>query len=147
MALRVLLHNGSYLSDNYRRFEFGTLNGSNVVICVTGPGKVNAAMTTQRLFDNFHVTECLLSGVAGSISGSKIGDVVVADSVLYHDYGSYEASGISPFPVTVKFPPDEIRERDEKFNADTDWNRLIKSSVSAKDLPALPRVVGYPEIM
>jgi adenosylhomocysteine nucleosidase len=136
--LRSKLERSGYISDHYRRFDFGLLNGTNVVLVVTGPGKVNAAMTAQRLFDNFHVTECLLSGVAGSISDSKIGDVVIADEVTFHDYGTWDANGISTFPVTVKLPPATQKEQDTVFRSDPVLSSLAEACIANAVLPRLP---------
>jgi adenosylhomocysteine nucleosidase len=56
-------------------------------VCVLSRiGKVAAAMTATMLVEKFGVTHILFTGVAGSADASvRVGDVVVADSLVQHD--------------------------------------------------------------
>ena len=56
-------------------------------VCVLSRiGKVAAAMTATMLVEKFGVTHILFTGVAGSGDASvRVGDVVVADSLVQHD--------------------------------------------------------------
>ena len=70
------------------RMEFfeGTLCGQEVVIVRSGVGKVNAAVCTQILVDEFGVNLIINTGVAGSLKNEiDIEDIVIATDVLYHD--------------------------------------------------------------
>lgn len=59
-------------------FTTGTLGGKPVVLVQSGISMVNAAMTTQMLFDRFVVKSLVFSGVAGGVDpGLHIGDVSV----------------------------------------------------------------------
>ena len=59
-------------------FTLGTLAGRPVVLVLSGVSMVNAAMTTQMLFDRFKVDALLFSGIAGGLdAGLHIGDVAV----------------------------------------------------------------------
>ena len=61
-------------------FTTGTLEGKPVVLFLSGESMVNAAMTTQRALDRFHVTRIVFSGIAGGADpGLDVGDVVVAE--------------------------------------------------------------------
>ncbi|MCM8711017.1 5'-methylthioadenosine/adenosylhomocysteine nucleosidase [Clostridium sp. SYSU_GA19001] len=67
-------------------FNHGILWGQEVVVVRSGIGKVNAAVCTQILIDNFNA-DCIINvGIAGGI-GKDIypGDVVVAESLVQHD--------------------------------------------------------------
>ncbi|MFL0251590.1 5'-methylthioadenosine/adenosylhomocysteine nucleosidase [Clostridium neuense] len=67
-------------------FNFGKISNKNVVIVRCGIGKVNAAICTQILVDDFNV-DCIINvGVAGGI-GKNIypGDIVIADNLVEHD--------------------------------------------------------------
>jgi len=58
-----------------------------LITVVSGIGKVNAAVTTQILLDNFVVDGVINVGVAGSISPDlTFGDVVVASDLVEHDF-------------------------------------------------------------
>ena len=63
---------------NGRTHYLGTLEGHDVVLLLSGYSMVNAAMTTQALFDHFTVTGIVFSGIAGGVNpGLQVGDVTV----------------------------------------------------------------------
>jgi len=63
---------------NGRTHYLGTLQGHDVVLLLSGYSMVNAAMTTQALFDNFTVRGIVFSGIAGGVNpGLQVGDVTV----------------------------------------------------------------------
>ncbi|MFC5453156.1 5'-methylthioadenosine/adenosylhomocysteine nucleosidase [Paenibacillus aestuarii] len=67
-------------------FREGQYFGKNVVVCRTGVGKVNAAVTTQILIDHFAVQAVIFTGVAGALDPElNIGDIVVSRECLQHD--------------------------------------------------------------
>ncbi len=68
------------------KFSCGSLNGSEVVIVRSGIGKVNAAICTQILCDDFKADAVINTGIAGSLDASiDIGDIVLSSDVLHHD--------------------------------------------------------------
>ena len=70
------------------RMEFfeGTLKGKQVVVVRSGIGKVNAAVCTQILVDDFQVDCVINTGIAGSLNADiNIGDIVISRDVLHHD--------------------------------------------------------------
>jgi adenosylhomocysteine nucleosidase len=77
-----------------RWFGSGRLEGHDVVVSVSGFGKVAAASTVTSMIDRFGITALLFSGVAGGVGpGVGIGDLVVADELVQHDF---DASPIFP---------------------------------------------------
>jgi adenosylhomocysteine nucleosidase len=61
-------------------FTAGVLEGRPVVLALSGISMVNAAMNTQLLFDRFHVTHLIFSGIAGGVNlDLHIGDVSVPE--------------------------------------------------------------------
>lgn len=67
-------------------FREGTFLGKRVVVCRSGVGKVNAAVTTQILIDRFGVETLLFTGVAGALDPQlNIGDIVVSTECMQHD--------------------------------------------------------------
>jgi len=63
---------------NGRTHYLGTLQGHDVVLLLSGYSMVNAAMTTQALFDHFTVKRIVFSGIAGGVNpGLQVGDVTV----------------------------------------------------------------------
>lgn len=67
-------------------FFEGVLEGQEVVVVRSGIGKVNAAVCTQILIDEFQVDTVMNTGVAGSLKAEiNIGDIVVSTDVVHHD--------------------------------------------------------------
>jgi adenosylhomocysteine nucleosidase len=69
------------------KFNIGRLYDHEVVLVTSGIGKVNAAVCTQILVDDFDVDIIINVGVAGGV-GREVypGDVVIADSLVQHDF-------------------------------------------------------------
>lgn len=70
------------------KMEFfeGMLKGKPVVVVRSGIGKVNAAVCTQILVDEFQVDTVINTGIAGSLNADiNIGDIVISKDVLHHD--------------------------------------------------------------
>ena len=69
-----------------RDFHVGRLAGREVVLVLSGIGKVSASATAALLIDRFQARALLFTGVAGGLGeGVRVGDVVVADALLQHD--------------------------------------------------------------
>jgi len=63
---------------NGRTIYLGHLAGQDVVLLQSGISMVNAAMTTQALFDRFTISGIVFSGIAGGVNpGLHVGDVTV----------------------------------------------------------------------
>lgn len=64
-------------------FKAGKLNGKDVVVVRSGIGKVNAAVCTQILVDDFGVDYVINTGIAGSLKAEiNIADIVI--SMMYY---------------------------------------------------------------
>ena len=64
----------------------GRIKHHEVVLVESGIGKVMSAMSVAVLVNDFKVTVVINTGSAGAVaSGLEIGDVVVADRLVYHD--------------------------------------------------------------
>ena len=72
-----------YAGVTYHR---GLLGEKQVVVCCAGMGKANAAATTQVRLTKYGAEKLIFSGVAGNMTSKiGIGDVVIGQTVLYHD--------------------------------------------------------------
>lgn len=70
-----------------QRFVTGHLHGTNVVTAISGYGKVAASATTACALYEFDAKAVIFGGVAGGIRPDvDIGDVVVADRLIQHDF-------------------------------------------------------------
>lgn len=86
------------------RFLSGELQGRPAVLVESGIGKVNAATVATLLLLHFKASRLLFSGVAGGIDPSlKVGDVVIARTLIQHDYGALSGGRLKPYQPGV--PP------------------------------------------
>jgi adenosylhomocysteine nucleosidase len=69
-----------------REFWLGRLGAQDVVLVLSGIGKVAAATTaTLLLAGGFEVDRIVFTGVAGGLGPARVGDIVVADGLVQHD--------------------------------------------------------------
>lgn len=91
-------------------FYRGTLYGKQVVVVRSGIGKVNAAVCTQILVDDYQVEAVINTGIAGSLRAEiNIGDIVLATDTLQHDMDATEfgyPKGQIPQMDILAFPAD-----------------------------------------
>ena len=89
----------------------GTLKNQPVVVVRSGIGKVNAAVCTQILVDEFGVDAVINTGIAGSLNAQiDIGDIVISTDVLHHDMDAVNfgyAPGQIPQMEVFSFVADE----------------------------------------
>ena len=93
------------------KFLSGKLCGKDVVVVRSGIGKVNAAICTQILIDEYKIDRVINTGVAGAINEDlDVGDIVISSDALYHDFDvtgfGYEV-GIIPRMKISTFKADE----------------------------------------
>ena len=70
-----------------QRFLSGTISGTKVVTATSGYGKVGAAATAATVLHRFGPVAVIFGGVAGGIRPDiNIGDIVVGDRLIQHDY-------------------------------------------------------------
>ena len=91
-------------------FYKGTLCGKDAVVVRSGIGKVNAAVCTQILADEFGVDGVINTGIAGSLNAEiNIGDIVISTDVVHHDMDA----------VNFGYDPGQIPQMDVfSFEAD-----------------------------
>lgn len=81
------LDNASKITRHGYVFHTGSIGRHEVVLVQSGIGKVMSAMAVTLLVEVFSVEGIINTGSAGAVNHSelKIGDVVVADKLAYHD--------------------------------------------------------------
>lgn len=93
------------------QFREGLFRGKPVVLCKSGVGKVNAAVTTQVLIDTYGVDAIIFTGVAGAVDpGLNVGDIVVSSESMQHDMDVTALGfplGTIPYEETSLFASDE----------------------------------------
>jgi adenosylhomocysteine nucleosidase len=62
------------------------LKGSDIIVCKTGIGKVNAAMALEKMIQTTAVTQVYNIGFAGATPPFHLHDVVLVEEASYHDF-------------------------------------------------------------
>lgn len=112
-------------------FKYGELYGNEVVAVVCGIGKVNAAVCTQILIDDFKVDKIINVGVAGGTNKDVMpGDVVIGNSLVQHDVDTSafgDKIGQIPRLDTYSFKCDEelVKAAKEACSVNSNHNYFI----------------------
>ena len=87
--LKILVENLENAEKHLRLghvYYTGSIGRHEVVLVESGIGKVMSAMSVAVLVNEFKVMAVINTGSAGAVAeGLQIGDVVVADRLVYHD--------------------------------------------------------------
>ncbi len=94
------------------KFYRGRILEKEVVLVECGIGKVNAAICSTLLIQEFKVDKVLFTGVAGGLNPEiNIGDIVVSTDLIEHDFDctafGYDY-GVIPRMENSKFKADEV---------------------------------------
>jgi adenosylhomocysteine nucleosidase len=118
-ALRPCLADARTERRAGRDFHLGRLDGHEVILVRCGIGKVAAATTAAVLLDAFDARALLFTGVAGGLGqGVRVGDIVVATSLLQHDMNAEPLFPRWEVPLTGR----------ARFDADAAWTaRLVQA--------------------
>lgn len=93
-SIREVLGTASVQHVAGREFVLGDYRGERVVLVRSPMGKVNNAITTQLLISRFSPNEIFSIAPAGAVdSAVGIGDLVVAETVFQHDFGTVKPYG------------------------------------------------------
>ena len=85
-GLVEVMQGSARLIHGMRTYTSGQIAGIDAVCVLSRIGKVAAAATAAMLIEKFGVTHLLFTGVAGAgDAGVRVGDIVVADSLVQHD--------------------------------------------------------------
>jgi adenosylhomocysteine nucleosidase len=77
-----------------REFFIGTLSDTEIVLTRSPMGMINNAITTQVLIAKFDVQRIISIAPAGGLADQiKIGDLVIANQVWQHDFGTVKPYG------------------------------------------------------
>jgi len=110
-------------------FYTGKYENAEVVAAFSGVCKVNAAIVTQIMIDRFDVTHFILTGVAGGLDERlKIGDIVIANEIAYHDVKEGILTEYHPWMEDIYFKTDNTMAQDL-----LDIQSLLISRISATE--------------
>ena len=120
VKLKEVMENVTVNTKASMDFFKGTLNGHEVVVVRSGIGKVNAAICTQILVDEYNVRCVVNTGIAGSLKAEiNIGDIVLSTDTLEHDMDA----------VAFGYPVGQIPRMDTlSFEADARLRAAAKTA-------------------
>lgn len=108
------------------KYYTGTINGHEVVLVQSGIGKVQAAVNTAFLANNFQVDCIINSGSAGGIGdGIHVGDVVLSTGTAYHDADS----------TAFGYKMGQMPGQPQIFEADAHLRAAVKKAAEENGLP------------
>jgi adenosylhomocysteine nucleosidase len=117
------------------KFTTGQLEGQNVVVALTGVGKVNAAMTTTLILNRWKPTAVVFTGIAGGLNPNlKPADIVIGLKTIQHDYGLYNEKGFVPQPTRKAI---DYTENEHYFDADSQLITLAKEAANKAEFKSL----------
>ena len=128
-ALKGQLKGAKVLKKAGMEFCEGRIGGVDVVVVRCGIGKVNAALCTQILCDDFAVSHIINTGVAGSLNNDlNIGDILISKDAVHHDVdvrvfnypiGEVPQLGVREFPADahlIEAAENSIKETQPDLN-------------------------------
>jgi len=84
--LKPMLENMRVSTNNGINFYCGTVGNHKIAAMQCGVGKVNAAIGTVSMIDNYSPQLVINTGVAGGVNHkANVMDIVVGNQVCYHD--------------------------------------------------------------
>ena len=127
-----------------RVFWIGKLEGKEVIVVNSDVGMTNAAMTTQFLIDRFKPRQILFTGICGGIDPENaIGDIVIPEYWVTHDYGLYNQDGFSTGAIYVYLSEEAGPDTVTFFPVD---ESLLRTAENTK--PELKPILGRtPQIL
>ena len=108
---------GGELVENGAGLTLRRLPG-DLIVCVCGVGKVNAALAAQHLIDRFAPEEIGNAGVSGCFRDLPAGAVVAVTHCVQHDLDVFgDPPGLVPVLERVELPCAGVKETLERLTA------------------------------
>lgn len=105
-----LLTNKEHFQHKHLHFCTGNLGKKEVILLKSGIGKVNAAIATTIMIQEFRPDCVLNTGVAGGIDKRlQVADIVVGQKTCYHDFYAGE---VQNHQAELGFPDEIVANKD-----------------------------------
>jgi adenosylhomocysteine nucleosidase len=128
-TISVLKDKKEHLISNITFYE-GTIGNHKVIVSLSGIGKVNSAINTTLLINNFKPNVIINSGIAGGSKELSTFDFVIADKLTYSDFDcqvfNYEFGQVPQMPLYY-FSDSKLKEKLEAYL--TSKNISFKNSI------------------
>ncbi|MCK0202195.1 5'-methylthioadenosine/S-adenosylhomocysteine nucleosidase, partial [Ornithobacterium rhinotracheale] len=67
------------------KFYQGNYGNHEIIVVLSGVGKVSAAVATTLLIDHYQPDLIINTGTAGGLQNVRVGDIILATEVRHHD--------------------------------------------------------------
>ena len=128
-TISALKDKKEHLISNITFYE-GTIGNHKVIVSLSGIGKVNSAINTTLLINNFKPDVIINSGIAGGSKQLSTFDFVIADKLTYSDFDcqvfNYEFGQVPQMPLYY-FSDSNLKEKLEAYL--TSKNISFKNSI------------------
>ncbi|WP_188206237.1 5'-methylthioadenosine/S-adenosylhomocysteine nucleosidase [Alkalibacillus aidingensis] len=120
------------------RFYEGTYAGEDVVLLQSGIGKVNAALSTTILHEQFQPDYVINTGSSGGTDPElDVGDIVIGEQTVHHDADAtgfgYKYGQIPQMPETYHSNEELIKRAEEVKGVLPDDVKVIKGLIGTGD--------------
>lgn len=138
--------NAKVIEFNGVRYYIGNINDKQVVVCFSGVGKVNAALTAMNMVINFGVDKIVNIGLAGAYKANIIpGSVLIADSVEYDDVDmtafKYQLNQLTDEPIRL-----DIKKEYVDFLKSINKNTIVGTIATGDVVVTLNNIEAYPSL-
>ncbi len=118
-------------------FSSGTIEGQEVVLLKSGIGKVNAALSTTILLQEFKPNYVINTGSAGGyLESLNVGDIVISSEVRHHDVDvtafGYEYGQVPGLPAAFSADA-KLVELAEKCASEISDNQVVTGLIVTGD--------------
>src|SRR5215831_1416359 len=133
-SLGIALDKGDVVEVAGFHFHHGRVDDHPVVLAEAGCGKVATAIVASLLLDRFGCRALIFTGVAGGLDPDlAIGDIIIADELVQHDYGAVCDSHLTAYHPGL--PPIGEVTKGPGFLLDPELRRAIAASIAGFALP------------
>ncbi|QAR31206.1 5'-methylthioadenosine/adenosylhomocysteine nucleosidase [Ornithobacterium rhinotracheale] len=98
------------------KFYQGNCANHEIIVVLSGVGKVSAAVATTLLIDHYQPDLIINTGTAGGLQNVRVGDIILATEVRHHDVDltgfGYELGQQSQMPAAF-IPAETFRQKAE----------------------------------
>lgn len=135
--IRLTLGEGSVKHFSGFDFYINSYKGNKIVNACCGIAKVNAALCTQVMIDNF-APDCVINtGVAGGMNSDvKVCDIVISTEVLPHDLDQHFLADYPPYCGIFKADEALIKKAEKvcgEFNVKCFQGRIVSGEAFVSD--------------
>lgn len=135
MAIKVLMDNPEEISLYNHTFFKGKISNKNVILCKSGVGKVNAAISTTLMLANFDVDFVINIGTAGGFDEKQNTlDIVISKDLIQHDFDTSYLDGEEGIGIVSKSDDDLRKKVIQAFNEGENTAKIHVGDIISGDI-------------